>query len=127
MRIFCTYCSKDKDGSAQLLPAYLRYLSPRIDKVYKEAKAKGLELFILSGKFGLIHSDTKIPDYNQLLKFEEVTQIIKRLSVQLTNYNIDDILYYTKSPDQDVLIRPYLYAIEIACGCNNVGFQIEII
>lgn len=63
--LYITYCSKKKNKTFdKLLEAITRYESERIEKIHNKAKEYGAEFRILSGFFGLISPDEKIPYYN---------------------------------------------------------------
>jgi hypothetical protein len=44
MRVYCTYCSRQKDDSPGMLAAFRRYQSRRIDRVRAMAQGAGAEL-----------------------------------------------------------------------------------
>ncbi|NET55020.1 MAG: hypothetical protein F6K47_02080 [Symploca sp. SIO2E6] len=67
MEYICTTCSKDKRTDEVLLPASQRYISRRIKFVVNESIRLNKPLIILSGKYGLIDSELKIPWYDQKL------------------------------------------------------------
>ncbi|MEW6049725.1 MAG: DUF6884 domain-containing protein [Candidatus Zixiibacteriota bacterium] len=120
MRVFCTFCSKDKSDASGLLPAIDRYLSDRIRGVHECAIADKVELFILSGKYGLIHCDTKIPWYDQFLNVDQRPKIIQQVKWQLADYSITQVTYYTRLPEDDPRYTPYNRVIEEACRSCDI-------
>lgn len=123
MKILCTYCSRKKDDSEDMLPAYKRYLGKHIKKVHNIATDKGLQYYILSGKFGLIFHQHEIEWYDFLLKCEDVSALIGRLQIQIKEKHISSIDYYTESLDQESKVIPYFCAIKEACDNLDVGFN----
>lgn len=123
MKVYCTYCSKKKDKAPGLLPAIDRYKDDRIIGVHRKAKSNNVELFILSGKFGFIHSDTKIPWYDLLLETNQVPVIVDRLKWQLASYGVTELTWYTELPEDNSKLKPYNCAIEQACQANRVKFE----
>lgn len=123
MNVYCTYCSRKKDSTPRLLPAIERYNSTRIKGIYEKATIDNVELFILSGKFGFIHCETKIPCYDFCLKSNQVPEIVVKLKWQLANYGISHLAYFTELPEDDPLLKPYKCAIEQACKAADVKFE----
>lgn len=126
MKAYCTYCSCKKQKNGWLLPAIERYNSRRIKSIHGKAESDGVELFILSGRFGFIHCETRIPLYNQLLTSEEVPGIVDKLKWQIENYGISEIVYYAKVKVDDGKLKPYGCAIKQACHDIRVTFSNQI-
>ena len=125
--ILCTYCSFEKNRAPGLIPSIRRYKSKRILKIYKLAKEKDLEFRILSGKYGLISADEKIPWYDHLLVQEEIDSLSEIISNQLKASAIDRVIYYTKNIETNPATRSYLSAIQVGCCKANVVLEIKII
>lgn len=123
MKILCTYCSRKKNVSEDMLPAYKRYIGKHIKKVHNIAKDRGIQYYILSGKFGLIVHHQEIEWYDYLLKCEDVSVLISRLQIQIKEKQISSIDYYTESLDQEWNVIPYFCAIKEACYKLDVGFK----
>jgi len=96
MKVICTVCSNKKNKNKKLLPAYLRYISPRIKKIRNIAKKENLPFFILSGKFGLISDTESIQWYDHLLKKDEVQALTKKVIIQMRDLGITELLFYKK-------------------------------
>jgi len=126
MEIFCTYCSKLKDEIIDSLPAIHRYKSKRIRKVNESAKLLDYPIFILSGKYGLISTEQKIPYYDHLLLDNEVENLVNDYVIeQLKKFNIEKIFFFQNS--SDLFIKPYINAITLACKLTNTPiYFIEI-
>ncbi len=126
MRIYCTYCSKDKDPREGLLPAIERYRSTRIAHVRECARQEGVEMWILSGEFGLIPSAHPIPWYDHLLMPDEVTALADRMSQQLDAAGIHHVVFFQALPSTDSHLGPYRLAIETACAAANVQLEVRM-
>lgn len=119
MEIILTTCCKEKKDSEKLLPAHVRYTHPRIHKVLKIAQHQNKELFFLSGKFGLIHKDTPIPWYDQILSDDDVPVITNLTIIQLKNYLISDVIFYAY-PRVTEGWENYYQVIEDSCKYNGI-------
>lgn len=69
-RLLMLACSQRKHSTRVDLPALQRYNGPAYQVLHKYMRehpeaAQQIDVFILSAKFGLIRSDTPIPDYDQ--------------------------------------------------------------
>jgi len=128
MRVFCTYCSASKDPAKGLVPAFKRYISPRIALVQELAEREGAHFCILSGKFGLVDWNQPLPWYDHLLLPEEVPQLVEMVIHQFAEKRISRVDYYTRSPQADPKIIPYANTIEKACrsaGVDLHGYILE--
>lgn len=83
MKIICTICSKHKDENKNLLPARSRYTSTRIKAIGEIAEKLKLPYFILSGKYGLISADEKIPNYDYYLEKSAIDSLSRTVEKQL--------------------------------------------
>ena len=124
MEIILTTCCKDKDSSKNLISAIKRYQDPRIRLVRKISSRKNSELFFLSGKFGLIHSETPIPWYDKPLLKDDVQKLRHIVKFQIKNYDIKKVYFYGESKKKKGW-RPYYQLIEKAC--KDLGISLEII
>ena len=75
--LFVTYCSKNKDKKNKLLSAIKRYLSERVEWVYEDSKKQKADFAILSGFFGLIKSNEKLPYYDYRLLKRDIDRVVK--------------------------------------------------
>jgi len=127
MRVICTYCSASKDPAKGLVPAFKRYISPRIVQVQELAERDGVHFCILSGKFGLVDWDHPLPWYDHLLLPEEVQHLADTVTQQLVEKNITRIDYYTRLPKVDPNVSPYANAMEAACRSAGVALRSYIL
>lgn len=123
MTVFCTYCSNEKDKSKFPLPAIQRYQSERIQSVYDAASVLDFKFLILSGKYGLLESDYRIPYYDHLLIDPEVSQHALLIADQLKNQKIKSLVFFAVHPDIDPDVLPYIKAIEKACEQVSVDYK----
>ena len=122
--IVITYCSREKDPSPGLLPAMDRYLSSRIRAAQETASRLQLEFRILSGLYGLLEQDEKIPDYDHLLTYEQVPGHAKKLAGQLASSNVGRVIFITRTLEDDPGTEPYRQAILEACSAVQVECEI---
>lgn len=115
MRVVVTTCCAEKSKLPGLIPAKDRYLSKRIDSVLNEAKSNGVEFFILSGKYGLIHSNFEIPYYDEALLQNKVDDLLPLVQQQLKDNEIDTITFFGENPAHHKDWVPYYTVIERAC------------
>src|SRR4051812_18072391 len=93
MKCTVTICSKKKNDSPSLLPAYKRYNAPHIEIALQNAEKSGTPLYILSGKYGLISKDKLIPYYDYYLEDSHVEELSKIISGQLKTEGITEIVF----------------------------------
>lgn len=124
MVLHCTYCSSKKNTDSKLLPAIERYDSNRIKNRFEKAKSVSASFAILSGKFGLIHPQKKIPFYDHLLINKQVKKHEELVSKQLHDMGITELFYFTQSAQSDPNIIPYLDCIRLACAKNRIVLKI---
>lgn len=123
---YLTTCSKDKRKDTDLLPASLRYTTPRIAKVQLLARQSGAEFRIFSGEYGLLCSDDLIPWYDHLLVEAEVPDMALRLAQQLKNSRIEKLVLFTGDPAQDPHLLPYMHCLSAAAQRLNLPFEHRI-
>lgn len=117
VEVVCTVCSRAKDPAPELLPARERYLGDHIAQVRGIARQKRLRFFILSGKYGLLHEDDMIPNYDCILKDEDVEELARKVIEQAEERNIRRILFYGKSkPQWQLYYRALLDACRLSKG-----------
>ncbi|HSU73153.1 MAG TPA: hypothetical protein VLJ21_04880 [Candidatus Binatia bacterium] len=112
MKIYCTICSKEKVTTKQPLAAIKRYDSPRIHAVFARSRKDGVELRILSGKFGLLAPEEPIPSYDYQLTLAEVPALKEQVVKQIRVQHIDEIILFAKTLPE---WRPYIIVLELAC------------
>ena len=107
------------------MPAIERYKSSRIQQVYFAAQSLNIDFFILSGKFGIISSKKMIPDYDFMLKKENVTEHSIKVESQLDSLEIKQIIFFMRSILEDKTLKSYVESIKKAC--KNKGINLTVI
>jgi len=115
MRVYCTYCSAEKDMVAEDIPAIQRYKSSRISRVKQKADSDHVDFFILSGKFGLLSTRERIPYYDHLLIDAEVDLHSDLVAKQLVTKGISELVFYSRSLLEDPYIQSYSDCIRMGC------------
>lgn len=126
MEFLCTICCKRKRRDAQPLPALERYVSRRIRFVWQESLRLQKPLLILSGKYGLLEPDEKIPWYDQALRFTEVELLAVKIMKQLSAHCVSRLIFYAL-PRRTRGWRPYYTALEKACAALGVALRCKIL
>ncbi len=126
MEYLCTTCCKAKREDDKLLPATQRYISERIEFVSDDSKRLKKPFIILSGKYGLIDSDLKIPWYDQKLEPENVADMVPILINQLAEKGVSKIIFYGKSPTTPGW-KPYYDTLEQACDQLGIPIAYQIV
>jgi len=98
-----------------MLPAIRRYVSPRLRAVYRGSRGAGASFAILSGEFGLIGPWKRIPYYDHLLRSDEVSRLVPRLSEYLVRRKIRAVRFHHEPVRVSPRVKPYLSAIRLAC------------
>ncbi len=96
MKIVATICSRKKKEDPELLPAHERYLGLHVAAVNAIAKEQFTDFYILSGKYGLISGDEKIPNYDYLLEEKAVDDLVEIVVRQIAEAGITEIAFYTE-------------------------------
>ena len=125
MTLHITYCSKDKDRTRKDLPAIERYDSDRIDKIKALAEKRDENFAILSGKYGLIGPEEKIPFYDELLRERNIPQLITGVKNFLESHNVDKVIYHTRKVENER--KPYFKLVKNACEGLNIELEKRII
>jgi hypothetical protein len=125
MKLYATYCSKDKEATAGELPAIERYLSLRIRAVHAAAEGAGAKFGILSGLYGLISPDHPIPDYDHLLQLCEMEDRVNKVEGVLREWDIDEIHWYSVAFEMDANVGRYRKVMERAAA--KVDATVEVV
>ncbi len=123
-------CTAEKDAREGLLPAVIRYEHPDIPLVAWHAEKAGALLLILSGKFGLLETNTPIPLYGHKLSFEEVPEMTKKVVDKLSNLRLvnpnNKVLYFRPSDvREENHPRPYELVVVNAAKILNMECEIH--
>ncbi|HUP22603.1 MAG TPA: hypothetical protein VNB06_06645 [Thermoanaerobaculia bacterium] len=125
--MLCTACSKRKRREpATPIPASKRYLSPRIRRVLDEAERRGVRARILSGRYGLLSPDRRIPWYDQALRSEDVPAMAAQLERQLRRLRVEVIELWAR-PASTPGWRPYHDALRHACAAAGVRLRCVVL
>jgi len=119
-----TYCSREKDPSAGLLPAVDRYLRSRIRVCCEASSRLGTGFRILSGLYGLLEPDREIPEYDHLLTVEQVPSHAGKIEQQLRESATERVIFITRTLVVDPDTGPYREAMRQACAGAEVGFEV---
>jgi tetratricopeptide (TPR) repeat protein len=97
-------------------------MSERIERVHAAASSLKLPFLILSGRFGLIQPEQRIPAYDHLLKSQEVPALIELVLGQVPPLGIDRFVYCTKPLASSTNLRPCHDTIVGACRRMSLPF-----
>ena len=97
MLVIATICSRKKNASTMLLPAYERYLGEHIQKAKLIALQKNAPFYILSGLLGFIPAETQIDFYDYLLLDSKVDELVILVAKQIREASITEINLYTEN------------------------------
>lgn len=103
-----TACSKNMEKSRK--PAIQLYKSARIKAVYN--RRLGHDMFIVSGKYGLIRFDEEIERYEDVMDDERAKKFAPIIAQKLANY--DTIVYFRGGAR-----KSYLECVKMACKLAN--------
>jgi len=106
-----TSCGKKKENKPE--KAGLLYKSSRIRYLYKKSKELNIPLYILSAKYGLIHSDKIIEPYDQIMTKERIKELLPQVKEVIKNFNI--VIFYRGGARKE-----YVELIEEASKKANV-------
>ena len=121
MPLYVTYCSKDKSRDEERIPAISRYSSARIEKIRELAEKRDQKFAILSGKYGILQPQQKIPFYDKLLTDEDLGKTVPKVEKQLEELNPDQVVYFTK----EVSGQRIAYFELIRRACESIGTEFE--
>jgi hypothetical protein len=126
MEILCTLCSKRKRRDPGLMPARRRYLSRRIRLVLQLAERAGHPAGILSGQYGLLSPNDRIPWYDRVLTQDDVEDLVPRLSQQLRSRRATSVRFYAL-PRSAPGWGPYHDAMERACHAVGIEYTCTLL
>lgn len=91
--ILIVACSRRKLRTKSPVPAKLLYCGPAFRIALKIAERYGLELFVLSAKYGIVHGEDRITTYDQKL-----TEPYPGPWPKGSGYCVGSELYFAKAP-----------------------------
>jgi len=124
MKVFCTYCSKNKSNVDVSMPAIERYDDKRITDLYSASQLLGYDFYILSGKYGLVHYSDSIDYYDHLLTDSEVEPHSKLVQAQLASSDITAITFFSVSTGIDPNVSAYIDCIKMAADRASIEFTL---
>lgn len=95
---FITHCCRRKSRKKGLLPARQRYLAGYVNEVLKLSKSQGLGFLILSGKFGFLKENAKIPYYDKLLTYPDFDSLNRVVDKQYKKYKFKKAVFFHVDP-----------------------------
>ncbi len=124
MEYVCTICAKRKRRTAGPLPAIDRYLNRRIRWVYTQSRRLARPMFILSGRFGLLAPDDRIPWYDHALTEADVTRLLPRVVQQLAAADATSLVFFAR-PRSTPGWKPYYELLERACRTRAIPLRVR--
>lgn len=113
--VLVTACGRTKENKA--LPAWKLYRSPRIRHLKRKANSLGIDLYILSAKYGLVYSEEVIYPYDVIMDEKKIYELIPIVQKQIEKINPNKVIYYKGGAR-----REYLECIKEACLRANIKF-----
>ena len=126
MKYNLTTCCAQKRKDEGLLPARLRYQSPRVQSVLAESDRTNTPLLIFSGEFGILGADDPIPWYDKALTETDVEVMVPRVISQLQQRAVTAVSLFARPKETPGWV-PYYTVIEQACGALKIPISVEII
>jgi hypothetical protein len=113
MKMVVTPCAKNKNlGTHKALDLYK---STRIKAVYNKIKNTGALFAVLSSKYGLVFENEEVEAYELKMNSETMKRLIPKVSSQLKNLNVDELIFF---PNWG-LNNPYIRCIVEACKSSK--------
>jgi hypothetical protein len=107
----------EHDQSLGLIPAWKRYYTLEVERLYQLSLAENLPLFILSGLFGLIPAHTAVPPDDHMLNWHEVAALIPRVCSQFSHHRIEALLFFGR---RSLPWQPYRFVMRSASAQGKV-------
>lgn len=117
--VLVTGCSKKK-ASGSTCEAVKLYQSTRITFASRLAQKKGIPLFIVSAKYGLVGSDEVISDYDEIMSPEKAEHLIPTAIKQIQTAGIDKMVFFSAGVNKH-------YKTLLEKACHACGVTLEII
>ena len=107
------------------MPAHLRYKGSHVQIAKTIADKENMDLVILSGKYGIVSGEEKIPYYDYLLTEEDVSELVDKVKRQLRALEVTELDFYAERREGNWI--PYYEVIEGATQQLNVKLKVIII
>jgi len=127
MKIYCTICCKEKRNDKEPIESINRYISERIKSIYEKSKKDAVEFRILSGKFGLLKLNEKIPNYDYQLFAKKVPEMVQIVCKQLSSQNIGKVIFFAGNPKLNPDWKPYINLIQKSCSNLDIFLEMKYI
>lgn len=124
MKLVATYCAKTKTNTEEPTPAHERYLSKRITHARDSALSSCDKFAILSGRFGLIDGNEKIPYYDHLLKEDEIPSMVDRVAKILKSWGVSELTWYSLPDNLDPFVWRYRAVITRAAAITGCSLKV---
>ncbi len=124
MTIFCTYCTGNKNQSANTMRTLDLYISNRIASTHIAATSLGLPFYILSGKYGLVDAEQHISHYDQRLSQEAVAKHAHTLAKQIQHIGINKIVFFHLPTSIDKYNKAYIDCMIFATKLSNIDLSL---
>ena len=121
MTLHITPGSRDKNRARKNLEAIKRYDSERIDQVKTVADQRNEEFTILSGKYGVIRPEEKIPFHDEMVREMNISELLTHVKNFLQSKNVDEVIYYSADLEGERI--PYLKLLKTACDTLDIDFE----
>jgi len=127
MEIYLTICCEKKKKDKGVMRAIERYNYPRINRIYSKSKEDGINFRILSGKFGLLKIDDKIPWYDNELSEDSFRKLKELVKSQIVKEKISNITFFMRDLRKNPEWKPYFSLIKEVCVELEINLKIELI
>ena len=127
MNVYCTICCRKKNPNSNPIQAVKRYISKRIRSVYEFSQYHDVGFRILSGKYGLLKPDDRIPWYDKKLEFSDISQVKENVKQQLIEQGISEITFFSMDPEIYFDWQPYFELIRSACFEVGIPFNVILL
>jgi hypothetical protein len=126
MKVYATYCSAEKVNTQHPVAAIELYKSQRIDHILWLAKQDDHQFVILSGKYGIVDTEEKIPYYDHLLTSHEVINHSSLVANQIKKKGITEVQFYVGDINRDKNILTYIECISFAALKANITLEVKV-
>jgi len=123
---FITHCCRRKSRKKGLLPARRRYLAGYVNDVLELSKSQGAGFLILSGKFGFLKENGKIPYYDKLLTYPDFDSLNRAVDRQYKKYKFKKAVFFHIDTKTDGKVRTYVDFIKEFSLRNNIAIEFVI-
>jgi len=124
---FITHCCRRKSRKKGLLPAGERYLAGYINEVLKLSKSQGAGFLILSGEFGFLKENAKIPYYDKLLTYPDFDSLNRVVDRQYKKYRFKKAVFFHGDTKIDGKVRTYVDFMKEFALRNNIDIEFAIL